>query len=304
VAAEVEQRSLLGLSLLIAALFAATCLAVVAFGGVAFSDLPSLVMDVATFRRVPATAMDNVAAAMAIVLSMPPLVLIDYTVCAATCPNAGARWFLLHALGNFVVAALCVPDFIFLARNPPAAMSVAYCNSLPFPACSDWPTCIIIAMHMYHMLSFKLDANDMFHHLLFVPIIGGMNFCYPNGASANILSFFISGLPGGLSYMMLAMVKTGHLSAFSEKRFSCSINTWVRGPGICAFCTICILGWARPYPGTPPEHVMPWFLFWPSMGVCFFNGQYYAQRVIGNYYIRKAQDHAKRGIKRVDLHTS
>ena len=29
-----------------------------------------------------------------------------------------------------------------------------------------------------------------------------------------------------------------------------------------------------------------------------------AQRVIGNYYIRKAQDHAKRGIKKVDLHTS
>ena len=36
-------------------------------------------------------------------------------------------------------------------------------------------------MHLYHMLSFQLDANDFFHHLLFVPIIGGMNFCYPNG---------------------------------------------------------------------------------------------------------------------------
>jgi len=27
----------------------------------------------------------------------------------------------------------------------------------------------------------------MFHHLLFVPIIGGMNFVYPNGAVANTL---------------------------------------------------------------------------------------------------------------------
>ena len=33
-------------------------------------------------------------------------------------------------------------------------------------------------------------------------------------------------------------------------------------------------------------------------------GQYYAQRVIGNYYIRKAQDYQKRGITRVDLHAS
>lgn len=247
---------------------------------------------------------------IAVVMSLLPLVLIDYTVCAACCPNPGARWFLLHALGNFVVAVLCVPDFVHTSNNPPAAMSVAYCASLPgyghglLAPCSDWPTCFIIAMHLYHMLSFQLDANDMFHHLLFVPIIGGMNFLYPNGAVANILSFFISGLPGGVSYLLLAMVKSGHVSAFSEKRISCSINTWLRGPGICAFCTICILGWSRPYPGTPAAHVMPWFLFWPSMAVVFFNAQYYAQRVIGNYYIRKAQDHAKRGIKRVDLHAS
>ena len=172
---------------------------------------------------------------IAIVMSLPPLVLVDYTICAACCPNPGARWFLLHALGNFVVAVLCVPDFVHTAHNPPAAMSVAYCASLPsygqglLAPCSDWPTCIIIAMHLYHMLSFQLDANDMFHHLLFVPIIGGMNFFYPNGAVANILSFFISGLPGGVSYLLLAMVKTGHVSAFSEKRVSCSINTWLRG---------------------------------------------------------------------------
>ena len=99
-----------------------------------------------------------------------------------------------------------------------------------------------------------------------------MNFVYPNGAVANILSFFISGLPGGVSYLLLAMVdtpatpnptlspnetptptpntyplkmnqvKTGHVAAFSEKRISCSINTWIRGPGICAFCTILGLG--------------------------------------------------------------
>jgi hypothetical protein len=32
--------------------------------------------------------------------------------------------------------------------------------------------------------------------------------------------------------------------------------------------------------------------------------RYYAQRVIGNYYIRKAQDYQKRGIHYVDLHAS
>ena len=41
---------------------------------------------------------------------------------------------------------------------------------------------------------------------------------------------------------------------------------------------------------------MPWWAFFPVMLVTFFNGQYYAQRVIGNYYIRKAQDYQRRGI--------
>ena len=47
-----------------------------------------------------------------------------------------------------------------------------------------------------------------------------------------------------------------------------------------------------------------WYFFVPTILVAFFNGQYYAQRVIGNYYIRKAQDYQKRGIRTVDLHTS
>ena len=72
-------------------------------------------------------------------------------------------------------------------------------------------------------------------------------------------------------------------------------------PLVCALTIAC---WARPYPGTPPSHVMPWYVFWPIISIVFFNGQYYAQRVIGNYYIRKAQDYAKRGIVKVDLHAS
>ena len=40
--------------------------------------------------------------------------------------------------------------------------------------------------------------------------------------------------------LKMNQVKTGHVAAFSEKRISCSINTWIRGPGICAFCTICV----------------------------------------------------------------
>jgi uncharacterized membrane protein (DUF485 family) len=123
---------------------------------------------------------------------------------------------------------------------------------------------------------------DLFHHLLFVPLIGGVNFAYPWGVAGNILSFFISGLPGGIDYLMLAAVKTGHLDSYTEKRVNCSINTWIRGPGITAFIIIVTGFWLKPPPDTKPEDLMPAWLFFTSCAVIFFNGQFYAQRVIGN----------------------
>lgn len=82
------------------------------------------------------------------------------------------------------------------------------------------------------------------------------------------------------------------------------INTWIRSPGIVAFCTIITSGWLKPLPDTPPEDIIPWYAFVPIGFLCFFNGQYYAQRVIGNYYVRKTQTLRAKGIDKVELHAS
>jgi len=300
-----QQRPLLALLALYVVLFAAALAILVPFG-TAVSDLPALVVDTATLRRLPWSAQDIPGAVVATALSLAPLIAIDYTVCARVCRDAGARWFLLHAIGNMIAAACCLPDFKYAFANPPAAVAVSYCRTLPAGGlgCSDWPTAMIIAMHLYHMISFKLSPDDLFHHLIFVPIIGGIHFAFPWGVAGNILCFFISGLPGGIDYFMLAAVKAGKLSAYTEKRVNCSINTWLRSPGILGFNFLALFCWAKPYPGTPPADIMPTWLFTFCFIVVSFNSQYYAQRVIGNYYIRKAQDYHKRGIKTVDLHNS
>ena len=77
-----------------------------------------------------------------------------------------------------------------------------------------------------------------------------------------------------------------------------------RSPGIVAFCTIITSGWLKPLPDTPPEDIIPWYAFVPIGFLCFFNGQYYAQRVIGNYYVRKTQTLRAKGIDKVELHAS
>eukprot|EP00939_MAST-03C_sp_MAST-3C-sp1_P003145 g3145.t1 len=281
-------------------------LVLVCFPGfqVEIQDIPGIVYDVATLRRFPITSQDNAANIVATVLCLFPIYVFDWSVCRTLCPNSGARWYLIHAMGNVVICLMSVQDFYWISKNPPASLSVAYCKSLPSPACSDWPPCLTLALHLYHMVAFDLNENDIFHHVLFVPIIGGIRFTYPWGCAGNVLCFFICGLPGAIDYFMLAAVKSGKLKKMVEKRINCSINTWLRGPGITAFCTLVGLCWLKPYPGTPESDVMPTWVILSCGGVVFFNGQHYAQRVIGDYYIKKREDYSRRGIKRVDLHAS
>ena len=75
-------------------------------------------------------------------------------------------------------------------------------------------------MHMYHMLRFRLSRDDPFHHILFMPSIGGGHFLYSFGTSGNILCFFISEFLGGLDYLMLAAVKSDQYSGTWFSNFS------------------------------------------------------------------------------------
>eukprot|EP00937_MAST-01D_sp_MAST-1D-sp2_P007407 g7407.t1 len=289
------------------ALSLAACVA--AFGVPADSaSLSRLIIDVALFERHPLSANDGAAAVVATGFAVGLLFLSDVSICRWACPNAGARWFLLHSIGNFFVVVLAAPDFVYAFRDPPLALSRDHCAALArggyFAPCSDWPTCMIIALHAYHCLAFNLDAQDVFHHLLFVPIIAGSHFVWPWGTSSNILAFFISGLPGAIDYALLAAVKSGKCTPLFEKRINCSINTWIRSPGISGFVVLATCAWMSPLKEHERGDRPPGWLFVPMMMLVYFNGQFYAQRVIGNYYVRKTHALGKRGVKHVELHNS
>lgn len=144
-------------------------------------DPYTLFMDVFTFKRVPTTAQDIPSAIVATAIVLPFMWVIDCFVARRFFNNEIAQWYFLHSVANAFVVLLAVPDFYFAALQPMNSLSVQYClsSSLPSWACNDWPTCIIIAVHTYHMCAFKLNGEDLFHHLTFVPIIGGGHFLYP-----------------------------------------------------------------------------------------------------------------------------
>ena len=104
-------------AVLIAAVFVGVCLAIVACSETRFTDLPSVFSDVVWMRRTPWTAQDNVASAVAVMLGLVPLIFFDELICGIVRLDSGARWYAVHSLGNFIVAAISVPDFFFAARR-------------------------------------------------------------------------------------------------------------------------------------------------------------------------------------------
>eukprot|EP01129_Flabellula_baltica_P000791 TRINITY_DN10743_c0_g1_i1.p1 TRINITY_DN10743_c0_g1~~TRINITY_DN10743_c0_g1_i1.p1 ORF type:complete len:234 (-),score=31.69 TRINITY_DN10743_c0_g1_i1:22-702(-) len=187
--------------------------------------------------------------------------------------NSQARWFILHAVFNFLGVIFGFPDLVVALLNPVEAMQE--------PCYTKMPLFIIAAIHLYHIIAFEMRAEDWFHHIVFVGGICSFGFIGRWGHVENTFSFFLSGFPGGMDYIMLALVKYGKMDPLTEKNWNARINVWIRGPG-CCIASYCLFVSYR-YSEQP---------FWHPIGVIimmlmvFVNGQYYMQQVVGNTYRR------------------
>jgi len=156
-----------------------------------------------------------------------------------------------------------------------------------FHPSSDWPVLMIIAVHTYHCVAFKLSQQDIFHHFLFVPTLGVGGGLLTNwGPIRNVLSFFISGLPGGIDYMMLVLLKNGKTDKLTCKRLSSKLNVWLRGPG-CGVLLPATL-YAAYTEGHLPEdmQIRSFFLGLFAM----YNGLYYMEMSVKNYQMHLTRD--------------
>ena len=75
---------------------------------------------------------------------------------------------------------------------------------------------------------YAVTPADYFHHGLFIPTIALPGQVYRWGPLSNFQAFFISGLPGGIDYLLLGLQKVGKLNHMTEKRINANLNT-VRG---------------------------------------------------------------------------
>jgi hypothetical protein len=188
-----------------------------------------------------------------------------------------ARWYVLHAAANGVVGMAALPDLLATLAMP------THCFAGEF---SLVPAYVVPAVHLYHLVAFECSAADWAHHLVFAGVICPLGLFFEPGPVQNTVAFFICGLPGGLDYAMLALVKLRRMSTLTEKVWNARINVWIRSPGLllAAFC--CLLGRFDAHaPAATKLRVPAWVVLVNAL-LCALNGQYYMQVVVGNTFVR------------------
>lgn len=193
------------------------------------------------------------------------------------------RWFLLHFIANLFVTIVSFNGFILCVKDPVNCMnSKKFPNSdFLFSPASLWPISMINSIHIYHMLFYKLDSNDIFHHLLFIPTVGFLGQFYSWGPIRSFLAMFISGFPGGKDYFSLYLYKKKYISKLSQKKYSFLLNIFIRAPFICFNFFLHYLGYIYGI-----THIHPLINFFVA-GLGIFNAMYYLKSSTESYINHK-----------------
>jgi len=146
---------------------------------------------------------------------------------------------------------------------------------------------------------------DWIHHMVMIVIMLPLAWLLQPGPILGHGAFFASGLPGGLDYIMLVMVKQGWMSSLTEKRINSNIMVWLRCPGClyhAHFCWLAILeidrrhaaGISPVLPHSPLAQDTPFqakFCCYVVMITFFWNGLFFMERVVANHAVRAEQHH-------------
>jgi hypothetical protein len=95
----------------------------------------------------------------------------------------------------------------------------------------------------------------------------------------SISTHAVCGLPGGLDYLLLALVKHGVISKMAEKRLNTRLNQLIRVPGVLVCTSSGVLSLLH---GNGRIH---WVWMVATWMLDNANAMYYMDRVTGNYHV-------------------
>jgi len=187
------------------------------------------------------------------------------------------RYYINHFIGNMVI----VYNTLYCVNNcyKPMNQSIDYtCNYNSIYLSRS----IIYTLHFYHIIWYfnKLRKDDWLHHIIMVLIalpLSHLSDCY------NIIGhslFFLIGLPGGLDYLLLFLVRNNIIDKMIEKKINRRLNLWIRCPGCIATVVLIFININQnsyDIISTIGSYILMISIYW--------NGIYFMEQSVSNYAI-------------------
>ena len=215
-------------------------------------------------------------------------------------------YFLMHFIVNCIIVYMCLPYFSTMLWDPVGSEGsyeeYSYISNT-FP--------ILASLHTYHLYqSFRTINNDEILHHMITYIFWIIN-SYLVHPFYYVGLIWMSGVPGGLTYLMLFLQKNPtcinptyisktyinpkyinptyiskiniNISVVTEKYYSMLINLWIRCPG-------CIIYGTLMYDRMIyiEERICPLHIFLILFSI--INGIYFTTTIIESYYTLKFQN--------------
>lgn len=188
----------------------------------------------------------------------------DYTTC----------YFLLHVLTNMAIILISLPYALTLLDDPLNFEN----NHEEYNYISNCYI-LLISLHSIHMfyLNKTILWDEKFHH--YVTIIFWVMSVYIEHPLYSVSLINLSGLPGGITYLMLFLKNLHYISPITEKKISMKLNIWIRAPFTLIFTTLmyCDMIYSEYTFGQK-------FCIYFMMGFNIYNGIHFMENIIKSYY--------------------
>ena len=185
-----------------------------------------------------------------------------------------SQYFFLHFMFNMWLCYLVYNETIFCLLNPLRIFEEDYSQV------AIKSTIAISSFHVYHIIDKYsiLTKEDWIHHIvssIMVPIIG---LCNPFGKIISLSNFVMCGLPGGIDYFLLVLVKYNYISKLTEKSINRWLNLLIRMPvQMLSFYFIFLNIYHN-------NLIFNKYIIFAGV-IHTLNSIYYCNKVVGNYHV-------------------
>ena len=181
------------------------------------------------------------------------------------------RYYFNHFIINSIITYYSYYDVYLSYKNINNHFNVPQ-NTIPIE--------YAYSIHFYHILMYynKFLFDDWLHHI--VMILFALPFgCYvKTGPIMGHSLFFLTGLPGGINYLLLFLQRNNLIEKKTQKYYNYHLNLLIRQPGAIATSTLSIILALNNY-YTFYEKFMVFFIIVSH----YWNGIYFMEQVLRNY---------------------